>query len=388
MAALLSFGVSPANGLPASQVLAIKKAVTNVPIPELAPKAADVVHKAPAKDREEVAITIVRTIVSKKPALATAVVESIAKVAPETATAIAAVAAELCPEQAAAIAKVAASAAPEQARQIAAAVAKANPKAALPIARMVIAADPIQSPQILESIVAAVPAAKAQIESDVTLNLMSILARNSRASAATSSLGKSGSKPLKNPFTSPPTIVSPPTNSSPRSAAVQNALKSFTSPTSNVVSSKLQSDIAISIVNTLNAIGRSTDLDKPARDAIINSTVSTVQTVLANSSGISDDDKTKIVQSTSKSVATIVSDTKLDSSVKSTYINFVTDTAKNFVADPTINKGKVDDAVNHASDVLAALIIKNENKTSGEALAGLENAKAQVDKDKNQYGSP
>ena len=56
LAALATFGVSSAQALSASRVAAIKKAVANVPSPELAAKAASIVANADVAEREEVAV--------------------------------------------------------------------------------------------------------------------------------------------------------------------------------------------------------------------------------------------------------------------------------------------------------------------------------------------
>ena len=99
MAALLGFGAAPVKALPGSQVNAIKQAVAQASVLELAPVAAELVKSADKKDREDVAVAVVRLVLEKNQALALSLVEQIAKVAPETAPAVAAAAAELAPAQ-------------------------------------------------------------------------------------------------------------------------------------------------------------------------------------------------------------------------------------------------------------------------------------------------
>ncbi|MBI4326139.1 MAG: hypothetical protein HY674_12875 [Chloroflexi bacterium] len=148
LVALPTIAISSANALPESQVTAIKKAVTGVPAPELAAKAAEIVSQADKQDRLEVGVTVVRAIVALSPASAPVVVAAIAKVAPEIAPAVAAAATQLAPDQAVAIAKAAATAAPAQAVRIATALAEAAPRLAASIAEVVAAAAPNASPAL------------------------------------------------------------------------------------------------------------------------------------------------------------------------------------------------------------------------------------------------
>lgn len=183
LAAFLTFGILPANALTESQAKAIRKAMMGIPALEQAPKAAALVQKSNPKDREEVAVTVTRIILTKTPVLALTVVESIADVAPEVSAAVAAAAAELCPSQSEDIARVAASYAPDQAAEIARGVAKASPKDAINITRRVVGAVPEFSDKITEAVIAAVPAVKSQIEANATLSLASTIARHTGSSA-------------------------------------------------------------------------------------------------------------------------------------------------------------------------------------------------------------
>ena len=62
MAALLGFGAAPVKALPGSQVNAIKQAVAQASVFELAPVAAELVKSADKKDREDVAVAVVRLV--------------------------------------------------------------------------------------------------------------------------------------------------------------------------------------------------------------------------------------------------------------------------------------------------------------------------------------
>jgi hypothetical protein len=165
--------VSSAHALPEATVASLKKAVATLPVPELAAKAAEAVKETKAQDRQEMALTAVRTIISQKPASAPAVVAAIAKAAPEVSAAAAAEAARLSPEQSVAIAKAAAFAAPVHADKIAAAVASVTPKTARAVTHAVVMAVPSAAPQIVEDVIAAVPAARTQIENDEAITRIS-----------------------------------------------------------------------------------------------------------------------------------------------------------------------------------------------------------------------
>ncbi|MBI4660627.1 MAG: hypothetical protein HY735_17460 [Verrucomicrobia bacterium] len=184
LAALLSFGIAPANALPEAKTKAIQQLMAEVPVLELVPKAADIVQKANDADRLEVAATVTRAILSTKPTLAASLVEAIAEVAPETSTVIATLAAELCPAQAQEIARIAASYAPEQASEIAVGVSKAAPNAALSVTRRVVGVVPEMSDKVTEAVMAGVPSSKPAIEGDATLAIVSSIARNTRSSAS------------------------------------------------------------------------------------------------------------------------------------------------------------------------------------------------------------
>lgn len=173
LAALSFFAAPSANAISRSDIVAIKKAVADVPAAEMAATAAQLVSQATAADRQQVAVTAVREIASKRPAVLVAVVAAIAKVAPDVSVAVATEAAKLVGKQAAEIAKAAATGAPEQADKIAAAVAKVSPKAATTVAREVALVAPEQTTRIVEHVLASVPAAQTAISADATITRLS-----------------------------------------------------------------------------------------------------------------------------------------------------------------------------------------------------------------------
>lgn len=391
VAALLSSGIFSANALPDTKATAIRQALANVPVLELVPTAAQLVQQAAAQDREEVAETVVRMIITKRPGIATAVVESIVKVAPKTAATVAGAAAELVPDQAAELARIATASAPEQARQIAAAVAKRVPKAARRVTRWVVAAAPMDTPEVIESVLAVVPAAQVEINGDLTLGLMNTLARNSRASASRSVAGKIGKKPLPNPPSTTPTQT---TDIAPqaRSAAVENAVKELQKlETSTVITDKtLQSDITIATINTLNVIGRAAGLTKQDKDSIINSTITTVTTVIAaTTSDATPQNKADVLKTTAQVVAAIVSDPGLNDSVRKEYVNFAADAVKSIIADTSIaSHSQLEIAIKQTATEVTKVIESVRGKAADEAQAGLAKAQENVNAIKKAYGSP
>lgn len=129
MAALivaLAISVTTAQALTSNQVQEIKKTVLSVPVPEMPAKAAELVTNAQKKDKQAVAVTAVRAVISKHRAAAPLVISAISKAAPELAPAVVAVATEAAGDQSAAIARAAVAAAPAQQAEIAAAVNKGS----------------------------------------------------------------------------------------------------------------------------------------------------------------------------------------------------------------------------------------------------------------------
>jgi len=125
--AIAALTVTSSQALTSIQIQEIRTAVLSVPVPEMPATAAALVKKANKKDRQAVAITAVRAIVTKHKAAAPLVISAIAKVAPELAPVIAAAGAEIATGQARMIASAAATAAPAHATEVSVAVAKAAP---------------------------------------------------------------------------------------------------------------------------------------------------------------------------------------------------------------------------------------------------------------------
>jgi len=173
LAALSFFAAPSANAISQSQVLTIKKTVADVPAAELAARASDLVVQADKLEKEEVAVTTIREVASRRPATIVAVVGAISKKSPEMSVAVATEAAKLVAERATEIAKAAAAASPAQANQIAAAVAKVAPKSASKVTRAVAMVVPDQTPSIVQTVVASVPSAKNEIQKDPTITRLS-----------------------------------------------------------------------------------------------------------------------------------------------------------------------------------------------------------------------
>jgi hypothetical protein len=172
--AALSFLATPsASAISKSDVQSIQKAVANVPAAELAATAARIISQSSKSDRQEVALTMVREIASKRPATVVTLVAAIAKAAPEVSAAVAAEAAKLSTDQASDIAKAATTSAPAEASKIAAAVAKVVPDSATSVTRSVATLVPDQTVSVKEAVVAAVPTASTSINADATITRLS-----------------------------------------------------------------------------------------------------------------------------------------------------------------------------------------------------------------------
>jgi len=122
LVALSMFVGTSANALTTSQVKAVRKAVTSVPVPEMGAKAVELILQAEKQDREMVAVTAVRAIVFRYKASAPVVVAAVSKAAPDVAAAVAAAASELSRSDASQIAAAASLAAPGKASDISYAV--------------------------------------------------------------------------------------------------------------------------------------------------------------------------------------------------------------------------------------------------------------------------
>jgi len=142
LASLTCFATSPAQALTEKEVSTINNTIKEAPVADLPVKAAEMVTQATKKEKEAVAVAVVRAAIAKKPASAVPVVSSVVKAAPATAPAVVAAATKLAPDQMEAIAVAAALAAPELADKIVAAIAEVYPKAEERVAKAVMLAVP------------------------------------------------------------------------------------------------------------------------------------------------------------------------------------------------------------------------------------------------------
>ena len=142
LASLTCFATSPVQALTEKEVSTINTTIKEAPAADLPVKAAEMVTQATKKEKEAVAVAVVRAAIAKKPASAVPVVSSVVKAAPATAPAVVAAATKLAPDQMEAIAVAAALAAPELADKIVAAIADVYPKAEERVAKAVMLAVP------------------------------------------------------------------------------------------------------------------------------------------------------------------------------------------------------------------------------------------------------
>jgi hypothetical protein len=142
LASLTCFASSPAQALTEKEISTINQTIKEAIVADLPIKAAEMVTQAVKKEKEAVAVAVVRAAITKKPASAVPVVSSVVKAAPSTAPAVVAAATKLAPDQMEAIAVAAALAAPELADKIVAAIAEVYPKAEERVAKAVMLAVP------------------------------------------------------------------------------------------------------------------------------------------------------------------------------------------------------------------------------------------------------
>jgi len=142
LTSLTCFASSPAQALTEKEVSTINQTIKEALVADLPVKAAEMVTQAGKKEKEAVAVAVVRAAIAKKPASAVPVVSSVVKAAPATAPAVVAAATKLAPDQMEAIAVAAALAAPELADKIVAAIADVYPKAEGRVAKAVMLAVP------------------------------------------------------------------------------------------------------------------------------------------------------------------------------------------------------------------------------------------------------
>ncbi len=387
-ASYLSGGVSLTQAMPQPAASRIAQGLANIPILELIPQATHLVRQTPPEDRRETVVTVVRVVLARRPALAVSLVESVARAFPELAATLTQAAVELCPKQSVEIARAAALAAPNHAAEIAVAAALRSQDQTRQIARFVVAASPIDAPEILEAILVAVPSQRSSIESDLALNVVSALARNTRAAGARALTGLIGQKPLPNAPGTPTPVTQ--VTAEVRSAKLEEAVTQLKNleTSSSITSKTLQSDITIATINALNAIGRESDMNKQEKDAVINSMISTVITVIADAT-ITEANRVNVIKTTAQVIAAIVSDPGLNDAVKKDYVNFATSTVKAFLADSNLNNSTIiENKIKEVAGEVSKAIESARSKTADEAQAGLAKAQENVNAIKKNYGAP
>lgn len=131
---------------------------------ELPAKAADLVSKADAKNRQQATISVVKAAVGLNPAAAAALVGTISQASPDMASVAAATAVALVPGQVEAIARAAAAAAPKQSGDIVQAICRVLPAACEKVADAVAEVAPGAGKDILAGVVLAVPSLKTPVD--------------------------------------------------------------------------------------------------------------------------------------------------------------------------------------------------------------------------------
>ncbi len=178
-----------------SQTAAAKKAMSGVPVPEMAAKAVRLVSQASVEDREVVALAAVEFVAQKHPAATKSVVSSISRFSPSLAAKVAAKAAKLLPHDSIGLACAAALGARQCAPEVASVVAKSYPKLAPDVAERVMLAVPEAAAMTSEAVAAAVPTEKAAIptvesSSQASMGLPVIIQRKKGGTPPTSVTGQ------------------------------------------------------------------------------------------------------------------------------------------------------------------------------------------------------
>jgi hypothetical protein len=182
LAAVSFLGVSSAFGRVEDQIPAVRKAVAGVAAPEIVATAAKVLSQASFKERADVAVALVRVLVTQKPALAPVLVSALSKVAPEHSPTVASEAAKLSADQVGEIVKAAVTATPEQSDAIAAAVVAVVPEHAVQVARVAVSVSPTYADRVVERVISVAPASQRQIQAD---EVVASARKGSRSSAVT-----------------------------------------------------------------------------------------------------------------------------------------------------------------------------------------------------------
>ena len=164
LAALLTTAIQ-ANAGGNSAANPALSALSAVALSDLPSKASDLIQQASPKDRQQVAIDVVKAAIGLDAASAPAIVAAIAKSFPDLADVVAATAAGLVPDQAEIIARSAATSAPFMAGKIVQAVCTVLPKQYKTVAEAVAEVVPSAAKDILAGVYAAIPSLKNSIQS-------------------------------------------------------------------------------------------------------------------------------------------------------------------------------------------------------------------------------
>jgi hypothetical protein len=140
-------------------------ALSTVAISDLPAKASALIQQATPKDRQQMAIDVVKAAIGLDAASAPSIVAAIAKSMPDLADVVAATAAGLVPDQAEMIARAAATSAPSMAGKIVQAICTVLPKQYKVVAEAVAEVVPGAAKEILAGVYAAIPSLKNSIQS-------------------------------------------------------------------------------------------------------------------------------------------------------------------------------------------------------------------------------
>jgi guanyl-specific ribonuclease Sa len=147
----------------------VTKALAGSSAQELPAKAANLVTKASATDKEDVAVAVVKAAVGLNPAAAVAVVSAVVRGNPSAAPVAAVTAAKLQHKQIGLVAKAAVAAAPSEAGKIVAALIKEFPKDYSVIAIAGAEGAPLAGREILSSVADNVPALQPAIQGAIAM---------------------------------------------------------------------------------------------------------------------------------------------------------------------------------------------------------------------------
>jgi len=160
----VALALCSALGKDAPQANTYTETLAAVPTAELPAKAADLVAQAKSRDRQTVAVNVVKSAVGINPAAAPYIVGAVARALRDVAPLAAGTAATEQPKQASAIAKAAAAAAPSKAGKIVVAVCRAVPGEYRGVVATVFETVPGSGDDIVKAVTAALPELEASVE--------------------------------------------------------------------------------------------------------------------------------------------------------------------------------------------------------------------------------